>query len=123
MTTLRRLLVPGLSTLAMLAVLLWLGVWQVHRLAWKTGILDQIAAAERSPAVPLPADPAPFTKIRVVGKFRDDLAALYAAEGRDLRTGPQMGARTDRAAGAPGRRPHPGRSRLGAGYSAVPERP
>jgi surfeit locus 1 family protein len=92
MTVFRRLLVPGLSTLVMLAILLSLGVWQVHRLAWKTAILDQIARAEAAPGVPLPADPQPFTKVRVEGRFRDDLAALYAAEGRDLRTGPQMGA-------------------------------
>ncbi len=88
----RRLLVPAVSTVVMLGLLLALGFWQVRRLAWKTDIMDRIAAAELGPAVPLPADPQPFTKVRVEGHFRDDLAALYAAEGRDLRGGPTMGA-------------------------------
>ena len=87
----RRLLVPGLTTLAMLVVLCGLGTWQVQRLAWKTGILAQVDAAEARPAVPLPADPAPFLKVRVDGRFRGDLAALYAAEVHDLRDGPVMG--------------------------------
>ena len=82
-------------TLAMLGLLLVLGAWQVRRLAWKTAIIDRIAAAEAAPAVPLAPDaPAPaFAKVRVEGRFRDDLAALYAAEGRDLARVPQMGAR------------------------------
>jgi surfeit locus 1 family protein len=86
-----RLLVPGLSTLAMLIVLLGLGSWQVERLAWKRDLLAQIAQAEAQPAVPLPAEPPPFAKVRVEGRLRDDLAALYGAEGRELRNGPQMG--------------------------------
>jgi surfeit locus 1 family protein len=88
----RRLLVPGLSTLAMLIILLCLGTWQVQRLAWKRGILAQITAAEARPAVPLPADPSPFAKVRIEGHLRDDLAALYAAEVHDTSEGPVLGA-------------------------------
>jgi len=91
MSRARRLLVPGLSTLAMLIVLFGLGTWQVERLAWKRGLLAQIAQAEAHPAVPLPPNPSPFTKVRIEGHLRDDLAALYAAEVRDTRDGPQMG--------------------------------
>ena len=38
---------------AVLAVLLALGVWQVQRLIWKQGLIDQAARAETLPPVPL----------------------------------------------------------------------
>jgi surfeit locus 1 family protein len=87
----RRLLFPGLMTLAMLAVLLGLGTWQVQRLHWKTAILARIAHAEAAPPIPLPATPEPYTKVAVTGQLRADLSAQYAAEVRDTRDGPQMG--------------------------------
>jgi surfeit locus 1 family protein len=87
----RRFLAPGVSTLIMLVVLLGLGTWQVYRLQWKEGILARIAAAEAAPAVPLPQDPAPYTKVSVTGRFRFDQAAAFGAEVRDARTGPTMG--------------------------------
>ncbi len=88
----RALLWPGLMTLAMLAVLIGLGVWQVERLAWKTALLDEIDRAEAAPAVPLPPHPSAFAKVRVQGRFRSDLRALYGADVRDTAGGPQMGA-------------------------------
>lgn len=87
----RRLLLPGLMSLAMFAVLLALGTWQVERLHWKQAILAQIASAEAAPAVPLQAVPQPYTKVAVTGRLRNDLSALYAAEVRNTDTGPQMG--------------------------------
>ncbi len=87
----RRFLVPGLSTLIMLVILLGLGTWQVYRLHWKEGILARIAAAEAAPAVPVGTDPAPYTKVSVVGHFRFDQAAAFGAEVRDTRAGPTMG--------------------------------
>jgi surfeit locus 1 family protein len=84
-------LVPGLSTLAMLAVLIGLGTWQVYRLHWKEGILARIAVAESAPPVPLTADPAPYTKVFVTGRFRFDRAVQFGAEVRDTRIGPAMG--------------------------------
>jgi surfeit locus 1 family protein len=87
----RRLLIPRLSTLLMLAILIGLGTWQVHRLAWKRGLLAQIAAAEAAPAVALPPEVAPFAKVSVTGTLRDDLAALYGVEVRDERAGPVLG--------------------------------
>jgi surfeit locus 1 family protein len=86
-----RLLWPGLMTLAMLAVLLGLGTWQVRRLHWKTAILAQIAQAEAAPPIPLPAIPETYTKVAVTGHLRNDLSAQYAVEVRDTRDGPQMG--------------------------------
>ncbi len=87
----RRFLVPGLSTLVMMAVLLGLGTWQLQRLHWKTAVLAQIAAAELEAAVPLTHSAAPYTKISVTGRFRFDLAAQFGAEVRDTRAGPTFG--------------------------------
>lgn len=83
----RRLLVPGLSTLAMLAILVGLGTWQVQRLHWKHALLAQIATAEAQPPIPLGPAPSPFQKVRAMGVLRGDLAALYGAEVRDLPNG------------------------------------
>ena len=88
----RALFWPGLMTLVMLAVLVGLGVWQVQRLAWKTALLAAINRAEAAPAAPLPPHPAAFEKVRVRGRFRADLRALYGADVRDTAEGPQMGA-------------------------------
>ena len=76
----------------MLAVLVSLGVWQVHRLAWKSALLAEIDRAEASAAMPLPADPPPFAKVRVRGRFMTDARALYGATVRDTGQGPRMGA-------------------------------
>jgi surfeit locus 1 family protein len=88
---LRLLLWPGLMTAAMLMVLLGLGTWQVERLHWKQALLAQIARAEISSALPLAAEPEPFTKVQVTGQFRDDLSAFYGAEVRDTPAGTQLG--------------------------------
>ena len=42
-----------LFALVALAILMSLGVWQLQRLKWKTGLLQQIAALEAAPAQPL----------------------------------------------------------------------
>ena len=88
----RRLFVPAVSSLAMLAVLLALGVWQLQRNNWKAGLLAQIAAAERAPATDLTSAPAPFAKVRLIGTLRTEQAVLYGAEGRDVGGRPTMGA-------------------------------
>lgn len=87
----RRLILPGLTTLAMLLVLIALGTWQVERLQWKRGVLAQIAAAEAGAPGPLTDAPEPYTKVEVTGHLRTDLAALYGAEVRETLSGPQMG--------------------------------
>lgn len=88
----RRIAVPALMSLVMLAVLLALGVWQVKRLAWKEGVLARIAAAETAPAIAMPAHVSEFEKVRVSGVLRRDLSAYFGAEVRDGPTGPQIGA-------------------------------
>jgi surfeit locus 1 family protein len=93
----RKLIGPALMTVVMLLILLGLGTWQVRRLAWKEAILAQIAQAEAAPPMPLPTGPeasipAPFTKVAVTGTLMHNLSALYAAEVRDTRAGPELGA-------------------------------
>jgi len=88
---LRRLLWPGAIATVMLALLLGLGTWQVERLHWKLGVLAQIARAEAGPAVPVGAQPDPYTKVQVTGMLRDDLSASYGAEVRDTPAGTQLG--------------------------------
>jgi surfeit locus 1 family protein len=88
----RRLLLPSLVTAALLAVLLALGIWQVHRLAWKRGLLAQIDAAEQAPPVPLPPNPSPFIKVRARGRLLTDRLAYWGTELRDTRAGPLLGA-------------------------------
>ena len=89
----RRLLLPGLMTALMLAVLVGLGTWQVQRLLWKTEVLGEIARAESAPAIDLPATPPAFAKVRASGQLRSGPTALMGAEVRTLPTGPTMGAR------------------------------
>ncbi len=40
-------------------ILVWLGTWQVHRLAWKEGLIAQIQTRLAAAPVPVPADPDP----------------------------------------------------------------
>jgi surfeit locus 1 family protein len=87
----RRILLPGVSTLVMLMVLVGLGTWQVYRLHWKEAILARIAVAEVAPAVPLTDAPEPYTKVSVTGRFRYDLTAEFGAEVRDTVAGPTIG--------------------------------
>jgi len=73
--------VPIISTIivaAAVAVMIWLGVWQLQRARWKEGLLSQYARAEQLPpivypTVPLRADQLPLFRhatgvcLRVVG--------------------------------------------------------
>ena len=82
----------AIATLIALAILVALGVWQLHRLHWKENILAQIDHAEASPPVPLGANPAPFTKVIATGMLLPG-TALYGAQVHDLPNGQsQMGA-------------------------------
>lgn len=89
----RRLIGPGLMTLAMVVVLIGLGTWQVERLSWKTGILSDIARADAGPPVPLSSTAPPYAKVSVTGHFLFDRTARFGAEVRQLSSGPEMGAR------------------------------
>jgi surfeit locus 1 family protein len=101
----RRLLLPAAMTAVMLAILVGLGIWQVHRLHWKQGILADIDRAEAAAPIALGANPPPFAKVRATGHLAPDLHARYGAEVRDTPGGPRMGAQAidvlDRDAAAP----------------------
>jgi surfeit locus 1 family protein len=83
----RRLLLPILALLPVLAILAGLGTWQLQRLRWKTGLLATIAAAEAGPAIPLTEHPTDYTKVFTEGRFRHDLAVTLGVEVR----GPALG--------------------------------
>lgn len=76
-------------TLAGLALTIGLGIWQVQRLAWKTGVLAAIDRAEAGPAIPLRGDPPAFAKVRADGRFDPGHAVFYGVQVR----GGQAGAR------------------------------
>ncbi|MFT3975098.1 MAG: SURF1 family protein [Amaricoccus sp.] len=63
----RRMIAPLLFGIVGVAILVSLGVWQVHRLAWKTAILDEISTrlAADPVAVPPAPDPARDAYLRV----------------------------------------------------------
>ncbi|MEO3415517.1 SURF1 family protein [Roseovarius sp. CAU 1744] len=67
----RRILIPLIFGLAGAVVLIWLGVWQVQRLAWKEGVLAEIEARIAAEPVALPARPDPvadrYLPVRVTG--------------------------------------------------------
>lgn len=54
---LRRLIFPLLLGITGTAILLWLGTWQVQRLSWKAGVLEDLQARISAPAVDLPEIP------------------------------------------------------------------
>lgn len=61
----RQLLWPFIFTLVSGAILVSLGVWQLHRLAWKEGLLTQIAARADAPVV-APPDVADWPKLKPI---------------------------------------------------------
>jgi surfeit locus 1 family protein len=83
----RRLLLPTLALLPVLAILAGLGTWQLQRLRWKTDLLATIATAEAGPPLPLTEHPQDYTKVFTEGRFRHDSAVTLGVEVR----GPTLG--------------------------------
>ena len=100
-----RLLGPAMIAAVMFAILIGLGIWQLQRRTWKLGLLAQIDQAEQAPAIPLPANPPQFAKVRVEGRLRADLQALYGSDVRDLPGGPAIGAQLIEPLDRPGQDP------------------
>lgn len=71
----RNTIIPLLFGLAGAAVLVWLGAWQIQRLAWKEAILADIDARIVAAPVDLPARPDPvddrYLPVRVKGVLGD----------------------------------------------------
>lgn len=79
----RRMIFPALLGLVGCAILLWLGMWQVQRLAWKEGILAEISAKIAADPVALPADPMPdahkYMPVTVTGRYlQAELHVLFS---------------------------------------------
>lgn len=83
-----RFVFPLFLGLGGVAILLWLGFWQVERLAWKEDILAARAEKLGAPPVPLPAvpDPATMSALAVTAQ-----GALGAAELHVLTSGTAAG--------------------------------
>jgi surfeit locus 1 family protein len=88
---LRRLIAPGLTALAAFCLFIALGVWQLHRLKWKEGIIAEIRAAQAAAPVKMPQTPSPFEKVFVTGQWVPGKAALYGQIVHDTPNGPASG--------------------------------
>ncbi len=87
----KRLIAPGIAAFLTFWLLIALGVWQLHRLKWKSGIIAAIHTAEISAPIPLPANPTPFEKVSITGTWVPGSAALYGDEVHDAPAGPIPG--------------------------------
>lgn len=81
-----------LCSLAALAVLVGLGVWQVQRLHWKEALIETRTARLGQAAIALPAafeDPAAleFTRVALAGQFRHDRELYLGARTRKGKVG------------------------------------
>ncbi|RYJ03112.1 MAG: SURF1 family protein [Acetobacteraceae bacterium] len=83
----RRIWLPILASLPVLAALLWLGTWQVQRLHWKTDMLARIAAAEAGPPVPLAGNAPPYSKVVATGRLDHAREVLLGVEVRGTALG------------------------------------
>jgi surfeit locus 1 family protein len=83
----RRIWLPILASLPVLAALLWLGTWQVQRLHWKTDMLARITAAEAGPPVPLAGSAEPYSKVLATGRLDHAREVLLGVEVRGTALG------------------------------------
>lgn len=81
-----------IAALAGIVLLVSLGTWQLHRLAWKQALLAEIAERIDAPAIPLPAtidDPEAwrYRRVLLVGHYDHEREmAVVAGRGVDLVT-------------------------------------
>ncbi len=97
-----RLVIPLLTGLIGTAILVWLGLWQLDRLAWKEGVLAAIDARIGQAPGGLPAAPAPlgdaFLPVTVTGRFTgQDIDVLVGL--KDLGAGVRIVAAFETAEG------------------------
>ena len=80
-------LIPTLLVAAAVAVMIWLGIWQLQRLSQKRDLLAVYAAAQGQPPVAWPAVPDPRNPplFRRASAFCLDVAGWRAASGRNQR--------------------------------------
>ncbi len=74
---------PTLFLVVSLPILLWLGTWQLQRLEWKLGLIEQMEARLDAPAIAITdADPGTddeFRRYRVSGTFQDGVEFHWLA--------------------------------------------
>lgn len=79
----RRMIPPLILGISGCAVLIWLGVWQVHRLAWKTEILGRIETMLAAEPGALPPDPDPardaYRRVLVAGAIEPGELHVYTS--------------------------------------------
>lgn len=86
---LRQLLFPTIAAVIGLVILLNLGMWQVHRLAWKEALIAHVSADVTKAAVPAPGpaewedaealENADYRHVEVVGHYMGGNAYYYTA--------------------------------------------
>lgn len=81
----------GIFSLIMIALLLTLGVWQVHRWHYKDRIQREIAAAQLLPPIRLPSHPTAYEKVFIKGRWLADKAAFFGDQVRNSPTGELQG--------------------------------
>jgi cytochrome oxidase assembly protein ShyY1 len=85
-------LIPTIVVIGAVAVLVWLGVWQLQRAAWKENLLARYAQAEKLPPIAYPTVP-----------LRDDQVPLFRhATGVCLRVAGRRAIGGENEAGEPG---------------------
>jgi surfeit locus 1 family protein len=92
----RRLLIPAIFTIAGLAILVSLGVWQLQRKAWKEGLIATLEAQIKAEPLPLPPpsqwpemtrDNSEFRRVKLHTDTSADAKAVYLYTGASaLRT-------------------------------------
>jgi surfeit locus 1 family protein len=94
---LRSLIWPAFATLAGIAVLISLGVWQLQRLAWKEALIARIEARVHAPAAALPPpsewaglkpDDYEYRHVSVRGRFDGRQALVFRGSGPEAGQGP-----------------------------------
>jgi surfeit locus 1 family protein len=94
---LRGLIWPTLVALAGLAVLISLGIWQLHRLAWKEALIARIEARTKAPPAPLPPESAwaalkpddyEYRHVTLSGRFDPREALVFRGSGPEAGEGP-----------------------------------
>lgn len=92
MERLRPLVVPALFTLMAGALLVGLGVWQLHRLAWKEALIARIEARTKAAPAPLPprsrwtelkADEYEYRHVELTGTFDNAAETLILRASAD----------------------------------------
>ncbi len=80
---LHRMVGPLVIGIGGVAILIWLGVWQVQRLAWKTDLLAKIEAKLEASPVGVPPRPAPGTdqylRVRAAGSIEKGELDVYTS--------------------------------------------